>query len=362
MSFFILALLFSLFLLNFSIYFPIVKAYQPNRKIRLLLIFFLLLMTLVMAWGEVLRRIWGINWLSQIGLIWLGTLGISFTIMLLNMLLFLFFRKKFRLLTTISLLTAFLLSVWAIINNYRPPKIIEYDIFSEKISSESNGFRLVLVSELHLMNDTSQKWLDKTIARINDLNPDLVVIAGDLIDEPFERISHLAESFLSLNVKQGTYSVPGNHDYYHSLSSYLVFTEQAELNNLLNENRQITSDITLTGVTDRTAERSGLEEPDVEKAMSGINPQEYVIFLSHQPLYYEEALKQGADLILAGHTHRGQIPPMTFLVELYYRYPYGYYEVNGSTIYTTSGVFTWGPPMRLFSRNEIVVFNLYSGE
>jgi predicted MPP superfamily phosphohydrolase len=69
---------------------------------------------------------------------------------------------------------------------------------------------------------------------------------------------------------------------------------------------------------------------------------------------FKEAVASGVDLQLSGHTHVGQIPPMDFIVMLYYKYPYGLYNKNSSYLYTTSGTGTWGPPMRLFPRSEIV--------
>jgi predicted MPP superfamily phosphohydrolase len=103
-----------------------------------------------------------------------------------------------------------------------------------------------------------------------------------------------------------------------------------------------------------------IDAPNVEKAYQGADTTSYIIFVSHQPLYYEEALSKGADLLLSGHTHRGQIPPMNFLVKLRYKYAYGLNKIGQSYQYTTSGISTWGPPMRLFSDNEIVLFTLHS--
>ncbi len=349
-----------MFLLNFTLYYPIIKAYAPVRKTRRMILILLLLLSLVLLGGELARRLGDVYWLSYIGHIWLGILAISFTVMLLNLLVLLVNRPLFRLSTSLSLLLILLLTILAIYNHYKPPDIIEYDIYSDKLSGNSDGFRLVLVSDFHLENHTSKEWLARTIDRINRIEPDALVITGDLIDERYDRVAHLADSFRRLETTYGVYSVPGNHDYYGGLDSYFSFTDRAGLTDLINDNIQITDDIILAGVTDPTAEFFNREKPDVKKAMKKIDNSRYTVFLSHQPIFYEQALNFGADLILAGHTHRGQIPPMTFLFELYHRYPYGFYEENSSIIYTTSGINGWGPPMRLFSRNEIVVFNLYS--
>ncbi|MCP5054308.1 MAG: metallophosphoesterase, partial [bacterium] len=84
------------------------------------------------------------------------------------------------------------------------------------------------------------------------------------------------------------------------------------------------------------------------------------ILLYHRPFLFDEAIKKGVNLQLAGHTHAGQIPPMEAIVWLYYKYPYGLYEKDGAYIYTTSGVGYWGPPMRFLVKPEIVEITLES--
>ncbi|MBW6516298.1 MAG: metallophosphoesterase [Candidatus Cloacimonetes bacterium] len=353
---FLLFILIAFFLLNWVIYFPIVRAYKPSRKTRGLIILVLLVLTFVLVWGELLKRIWGVYWLSLIGNIWLGVLAILFTLMVINLLILLIIPKISRYSTTLLLFLAVFLSIVSYYNNLRPPQIIEYDIYSDKISEDADPFKIVLTSEFHLMSNTNIKRLERNLIAINRLDPDAIIIAGDLIDEPYDKLKHLAPYFYTLNPQLGIYAVPGNHDYYSKIGSYYSFTQDAGIINLLNDNIYITEDIILAGVTDRTA---SIDPPDVEKAMKGIDTDKYIIFISHQPLYYKEAISYSADLILGGHTHRGQIPPLSFFIGLFFRYPYGLYEENGVSIYTTSGIDTWGPPMRLFSRNEIAVFNIY---
>ncbi len=353
---FLSGIIVSLIILNWTLYFPISKAFSLQRKSRLLLLLILLILNMLFLWGEVFRRFWDINWLSTIGNIWLGVLAISFSIMVFNLLIFVLIRKMFRYTTIASLTFIVVLSFVALFNNLTLPEVLEYDIYSNKISPEAERIKIVLISEFHLLSNTNRTRIEKVINRINQLQPDLIIIAGDLIDDKYQKINHFIPKFQALQSRYGTFSVPGNHDYYSNINSYLKFTAEAGIYNLLNENRVITEDLVLVGVTDRT---STLNPPDVEQAMQGIEREPYIVFVSHQPLYHKEAIDQGADLILAGHTHRGQIPPLRFLVGLRFPYSYGYYEERGRIIYTTSGVNTWGPPMRLFSRNEIVVFNLY---
>ena len=94
--------------------------------------------------------------------------------------------------------------------------------------------------------------------------------------------------------------------------------------------------------------------------VKGVDLTKPVILLSHQPDIFDKAVKSGVDLQLSGHTHAGQIPPMDLIVQFYFKYPYGLYHKDSAYLYTSSGTGLWGPPMRLFSRSEIVKITLTS--
>lgn len=103
---------------------------------------------------------------------------------------------------------------------------------------------------------------------------------------------------------------------------------------------------------------SGRLPPRWVLSASGRNPDVPTVLLSHRPEAFARAAARGVDLQLSGHTHAGQIPPLDLLVWLFYPYSYGYGERGDARIYTTCGTGTWGPRMRLFSRNEFVRITL----
>ena len=372
---FFISLLTGLFLLNWALYFPICKGYRLRKEQCRKVFLTLLFLSLVMVWGETIRRIWGISLFSFVGNIWLGTLAISFTVMVFNILYHFISSIVFRYLksdskeqvralinkwiTSFSLLLIISLSVIAYINNNRPPRVRSINLYSDKINKETEGLKVALVSEFHIISSTSSSRVNRIIDRINNLRPDIVIIAGDLIDDNISRIWHIAPLLRYLEAVYGVYVVAGNHDYYHNFTSFSDFSDLAKLEMLLNESRQIVTGLSLVGITDPTAKSFDLEEPDIEKAFKGVNYDDFIIFVAHQPIFTEEALDAGSDLILAGHSHKGQIPPMTALVTLRYKYHYGLFSKPGQRyVYTTSGVDIWGPPMRLGSNNEIVLFTL----
>ena len=114
-------------------------------------------------------------------------------------------------------------------------------------------------------------------------------------------------------------------------------------------------------MNDNEGKRFNGEGPDLYKAMS--NPAQAdvakpLILMYHRPERFDETVKYGIDLQLSGHTHAGQIPPMELIIRAVFKYPYGLYSKGQSFLYTTCGTGTWGPPMRLSSRSEIIKFVL----
>ena len=135
---------------------------------------------------------------------------------------------------------------------------------------------------------------------------------------------------------------------------FIEIAKNSNITVLRNEKITIADAFELAGIDDKTGRRFSEVGSDLNSALKNVDFTKPVILLSHQPDIFDEAAKLGVDLQLSGHTHAGQIPPMDLIVMLAFKYPYGLYRKNGSYLYTTSGTGIWGPPMRLFSRCEIV--------
>jgi len=127
---------------------------------------------------------------------------------------------------------------------------------------------------------------------------------------------------------------------------------------LRNELKIIGTHLQIIGLDDNEAKRFSQSGPDLDTPLKKCDPTKPIIVLRHRPEGFDEAVDRGVDLQISGHTHDGQIPPMTFLVRLFLKYPYGLYHKNRAHIYTSCGTGYWGPPMRLFSMAEIVEFIL----
>jgi uncharacterized protein len=217
-------------------------------------------------------------------------------------------------------------------------------------------FSIVQISDLHIGGLVDEQYVKDSVYKINCLNPDIVVITGDLIDT---EIKYISKSILELNniqSKYGVYMVLGNHEYFHNPYTIIEFIKKnTNIKLLLNESVTIKElGVNIVGVTDIFGYRSGVLEPDFNKAFSNIDKHYPTLLLSHQPKSIEYLGIYKPELILSGHTHGGQLWPFNHLVMLQQPYLKGLHTLKyGGKIYVNSGIGFWGPPMRLGSQSEI---------
>lgn len=216
------------------------------------------------------------------------------------------------------------------------------------------GFKIVHLSDLHLGTISKEKWLEQVVEKVNSLEPDLIVITGDLIDSDINGVEKLVDPLKKLNSRYGVFSVTGNHEFYAGLDRFYELAKKTGIKILKNEKYVLNEHLEIVGIDDDTNRRFKRENYNPDELFKKIESQKFTIFLSHKPKYFESAVSAGVDLQLSGHTHAGQIPPMDLIVYLTFKYPYGLYKLRDSYLYTTSGTSVWGPPMRLFSFSEIV--------
>ena len=167
-------------------------------------------------------------------------------------------------------------------------------------------------------------------------------------------MNHFCDTLKKLKSRHGVFAVTGNHEFYAGINMFMDVAKNSNITVLRNEKITIADSIELAGIDDKAGTRFSEVGSDLKLALKNIDFTKPVILLSHRPDIFNEAEKSGVDLQLSGHLHAGQIPPMDLIVMLAFKYPYGLYRKNGSYLYTTSGTGIWGPPMRLFSRCEIV--------
>ncbi len=218
-----------------------------------------------------------------------------------------------------------------------------------------SGFTIVHLTDIHVGRTIKRDFMEKIVARTNAMNPDMVVITGDLFDLSPEKI---IDDLLPLKTLQApTYFVTGNHEYYHGVEPILQAVASLGIRPLDNRAVRFGNDsdyFNLVGLSDLTGERFGTRPPDVEAAYRVVDQSKPVIVLSHQPRSISLLEERRCDLMLSGHTHGGQIFPFGFLVMLAQPYLTGLHEFSpGKQIFVSRGVGYWGPPLRVLAPSEI---------
>lgn len=221
------------------------------------------------------------------------------------------------------------------------------------LSAEQSRLRVVQISDLHLGLINREAMLDNVIGHVRQLQPDLLVVTGDLLDAQRNHLETLIEPWRQLSPPLGKFAVTGNHEAYAGHDNTLEYLKAAGFRVLLNEVVG-TGGIQVAGVPD-PAWGGALADALV---LATADPRQPTILLKHRP-WVETAALGHFTLQLSGHAHRGQIFPFNLLTGLAYPMQDGLYRLDrGSWLYTSRGTGCWGPPMRLFSPPEITLIEL----
>jgi len=259
-----------------------------------------------------------------------------------------------------ALIAASVLSVVGLVQGLRAPVLRDYEVRLAGLPPERDGLVLVQISDMHLGTLINGDWMARLVKRVNDLQPDLVVVVGDVVDGKVDRVERLRPVLARLRAPLGVWTVTGNHEYYAGVERCVQLFEDAGYKVLRDGWAEVAPGLVLAGVDDLTARQQfGRDGRPVEKALAK-RPSGAAILLSHSPWQADLAAKLGAGLMLSGHTHNGQLWPFSYLVRLRYPLLGGRHEVNGMPVIVCRGTGTWGPRMRLWLPGEIVRIKLRS--
>ena len=370
MKFFFLAMMLAYLAGNVYIYIKalyVLSALPSGYKILVSILFWILASSLFISLFT--RDVTFPLWLSK----FLYTAGSSWMVFTLYMVIALIFIDIVRLCIPnfapfvakygFSIAAGFVLLILAYgYYNYKNPKINKINIMTDKNASH-DIIKIVAVSDVHLGNGTGKKQLGKYVELINAQKPDLILIAGDLIDNsvtPLYR-ENMAEELNRLDAPMGIYMVPGNHEYISGISKVEEFLKNTPIQMLRDTVVTLpcgtTSGygITIIGRDDRfNRNRKSLEE-----LMAGVNHSNFTdILLDHQPYELAKTDSLGIAIQVSGHTHRGQVWPLNWLTDNLYEQSHGYRKWQNTHIYISSGLSLWGPPFRIGTESEIVVLCL----
>ena len=232
----------------------------------------------------------------------------------------------------------------------------------DKTADSRTGLRAVMLSDIHLGMYNRSNRLEALVRKINELNPEIVFFAGDIVDEAIgaEEEEKMVRLMKDIRAPLGLFACPGNHEYYGGLEKNISYLERAGVQELLDKALKIDGSFYVIGRKDRAALRFGDRRASLPAIMAAdqVEPSLPLIVLDHQPIELEEAEQAGLDLLLCGHTHAGQLFPLNIINKLIYEKNWGYLKKGQTHIYVTSGAGTWGPAVRTGSRSEIVLLEL----
>ncbi|MDP4087692.1 MAG: metallophosphoesterase [Bacillota bacterium] len=238
-------------------------------------------------------------------------------------------------------------------------KVSTYNFDVSKPVQDSN-MKIVMISDIHIGGIIGRSRVENMVKEINSLNPDLVLFAGDIIDsslEPFKE-QNMGEVFRQIKSSYGVYGCLGNHEGFDgNVGDIVKEYDAAGIRILQDEAVLVNNSVYVAGRVDASIAR-GKGRKKISEILTGIDKSKPVIMLDHQPLEFSEEDKEGVDLLLCGHTHRGQLAPANLITHRIYELDYGYLKKGNLNIVVSSGYGTWGPPMRIGSQSEIVEINL----
>jgi uncharacterized protein len=242
------------------------------------------------------------------------------------------------------------------------PSVFRNKITLSRLPKKLEGLRIVQISDLHVGPTIKADYVQKVVAQVNALDPDLIFFTGDMVDGSVEHLANDVEPIRDLEAKYGKYFVTGNHEYYSGAEFWENKVTELGIKNLRNEHEIIEingESLAIAGVTDLMAHQSmKSHRSDPKQAVSGIPEDMLTLMLAHQPGSASQMETLDIDLMLCGHTHGGQFYPFHLAVAQAHPYVAGLYQHGNMQVYVNQGTGYWGPPLRLGIPSEITVLEL----
>ncbi|WP_426731522.1 metallophosphoesterase [Myxococcus faecalis] len=241
---------------------------------------------------------------------------------------------------------------------FAPPMVTEIAIRIPKLPRALDGLSIVQLTDIHVGPFIQRRFMDELVRQANALKPDLFAITGDLVDGDVPTLGPSVAALRDLRSRYGSYFVTGNHDYYSGDVAWTTFLQSLDIQSLRNRHVRIGdagASLDLVGVDDWSGwKRRNQKGYDLDLALQGRDPERAAVLLAHQPANFKVAAERGMDLQISGHTHGGQLVPMTLLINFAWEHVAGLYRHQDSHIYVSRGCGFWGPPMRVGSPPELV--------
>ena len=239
--------------------------------------------------------------------------------------------------------------------NFRNIQRVHLTIETDKWCANTPPLRIVGISDVHLGYTKSVTELQKWIPLINAEKPDMIIIAGDFIDNSIRPLDYfgLDEKLRQLRAPLGVFAVLGNHEYIPGVENSIDFFRRSNIT-VLRDSVAIFDHFQIIGRDDY----SRRNRKTIEQLTADLDTNKFTILLDHQPFHLDDAIRGNVDFQFSGHTHRGQIFPFTLIVEAMYELAHGYMKRDGTHFYVSSGLGIWGGKFRLGTQSEFVVIDI----
>jgi predicted MPP superfamily phosphohydrolase len=239
--------------------------------------------------------------------------------------------------------------------HYLHKKRTALEIVVDKQNTENKTLKIVAMSDLHLGYGIGREEFRHWIELVNKENPDVLLLVGDVIDNDLRPLYYwqMAEMFHSIQTKHGIYAVYGNHEYISNPQKSAAFFREAGIVTLRDSSVLLDNSVYITGRDDR----SNPHRKSIKELTQNFDRDKPIILLDHQPYCLDDVAKNNIDLQLSGHTHYGQVFPLSWITKCIYEKAYGYLKKGNSHIYVTSGIGLWGGKFRIGTHSEYVVID-----
>jgi uncharacterized protein len=260
----------------------------------------------------------------------------------------------------ISIVTVGLVVVGGAINA-ATQRIKSLDLKVAKNAHTLKSLTVVAASDIHLGTIICKSRLERIVKKINALNADIVLLPGDVVDEDIGPVikQNLGETLRSIKSKYGVYAITGNHEYIGGVEPSTRYLGEHGVRELRDEAVKIADSFYVVGREDVSYNRgTERKRKSLQELLSGIDKSLPIILMDHQPFRLNDAEENGVDLQLSGHTHHGQLWPLSYITKKIFEVSWGYKKMGNTHVYVSCGVGSWGPPVRIGNSPEILNITL----
>ncbi|WP_312470841.1 metallophosphoesterase [Neobacillus sp.] len=298
-----------------------------------------------------------------IGSYWLGLFQYAILFLpLANLVAFILDFAGLLSTTVIICIGAVVLAIFILLFSYGTfnaynPIVRSFSIVIPKCVNDRSHLKIAMASDMHFGRLSGLAHVRRLVREVNKLKPDIILLPGDIIDddpEPFLQ-KKMGDVLQKLSAPLGVFGVLGNHEYYGGeIPRFLKEMERIGISILLDQVILIDNLFYLAGRKDKT----DINRLSIENLLADIDPSFPLIMMDHQPAEIKQAEKHHVDLLLSGHTHRGQMAPNHLITRRIFELDWGYLQKNQLHTIVSSGFGFWGPPLRIGSRSEIIQIDI----